>query len=117
MFDRAPSSFAVLPYVCDAVADRAAVMPDSGVTRGSDIITAYYLGASFVFVGRATLYGAIVGGLEGAQRAIQILQQEIAILLGQMGCASPANLGRHYLLSRLGAPNPLRDGAAMARSD
>jgi hypothetical protein len=33
-----------------------------GIRRGSDIVTALCLGASFCFVGRATLYGVAAGG-------------------------------------------------------
>ena len=54
-FDRAPASIEVLPGIKAAVGDRLAVMLDSGVRRGADIIVARCLGADFVFVGRATL--------------------------------------------------------------
>jgi (S)-mandelate dehydrogenase len=101
VLDRAPSTFAVFPFVRDAVAGRAAVMLDSGITRGSDILTAYCLGADFVFVGRATLYGAVVGGDAGVQRAIEILRQEVNILLGQIGCATPKELGPQFLFPSL----------------
>jgi L-lactate dehydrogenase (cytochrome)/(S)-mandelate dehydrogenase len=101
VLDRAPSSFEIFPHVRDAVGGRAVLMLDSGVTRGSDIVTAFCLGAQFVFVGRATLYGAVVGGLDGARRAIGILRDEIVQQLGQIGCATPDELGPHYLLSGL----------------
>ena len=101
VFDRAPSTFDIFPYVRDAVAGRAALMLDSGITRGSDIVIALCLGARFVFVGRATLYGAVVGGLDGARRAIEIFREELIQQLGQIGCASPAGLGPDFLFSSL----------------
>lgn len=101
VLDRAPSSFEIFPYVRDAVGGRAALMLDSGLTRGSDIVTAFCLGAQFVFVGRAALYGAVVGGVDGARRAIAILRDEVVQQLGQIGCASPAGLGPDYLLANL----------------
>ena len=65
-------------------------MLDSGVRRGADILTALCLGARFVFVGRATLYGAAAGGLAGVHRAIEILRKEIDLVMGQIGCPSLA---------------------------
>ena len=64
--DRAPASIEMLPHIKAAVGDRLIVMLDSGVRRGSDIIVARCLGADFVFVGRATLYGVAAAGLAGA---------------------------------------------------
>ena len=49
--DRAPASIEVLPGIKAAVGDRLAVMLDSGVRRGSDIIIARCPWRRFVFVG------------------------------------------------------------------
>jgi L-lactate dehydrogenase (cytochrome)/(S)-mandelate dehydrogenase len=89
----------MFPLIRAAVGDRVALMLDSGITRGSDIVTAFCLGARFVFVGRATLYGVAAGGAAGARRAIGILRNEVDIALGQIGCATPAELGERFLLS------------------
>jgi L-lactate dehydrogenase (cytochrome)/(S)-mandelate dehydrogenase len=96
--DRAPASIEVLPGIKAAVGDRLAVMLDSGVRRGSDIIIARCLGADFVFVGRATLYGVAAAGLAGATRALDILREEIDINLGLIGCPRFADLGPDFLL-------------------
>ncbi len=66
--DRAPASIAMLPPIVEAVGDRATVMLDSGIRRGSDIVTALCLGARFVFTGRATLFGLSAGGLPGVRK-------------------------------------------------
>jgi isopentenyl diphosphate isomerase/L-lactate dehydrogenase-like FMN-dependent dehydrogenase len=71
---------------------------DSGFRRGSDIVIARALGARFVFLGRALLYGVAAFGLPGATRAISILQQEIEITLRQIGCPSLEVLGPQFLL-------------------
>ncbi len=97
--DRAPASIEILPRIKAAVGDRLAVMLDSGVRRGSDIIVARCLGADFVFVGRATLYGVAAAGLAGATRALDILREEIDINLGLIGCPRFDELGGDYLLS------------------
>ncbi|MFZ3227315.1 MAG: alpha-hydroxy acid oxidase [Xanthobacteraceae bacterium] len=97
-FDRAPASIEVLPGIKAAVGDRLAVMLDSGVRRGADIIVARCLGADFVFVGRATLYGVAAAGVAGAGRALDILREEIDINLGLIGCPRFADLGPDFLL-------------------
>lgn len=96
--DQAPAALEMLPAICAAVGDKVAVMLDSGVRRGADILTALCLGARFVFVGRATLYGAAAGGLAGAQRAVEILRKEVDLVMGQMGCLSLDTLGAGCLL-------------------
>jgi (S)-mandelate dehydrogenase len=102
--DQAPAALDMLPAICAAVGDKMAVMLDSGVRRGADILTALCLGARFVFVGRATLYGAAAGGLPGAQKAIGILRKEIDLVMGQIGCPSLDGLGPGFLLQPAAPP-------------
>lgn len=96
--DCAPAPIEVFPAIRAAVGDRLTLMLDSGVRRGSDILTAWCLGARFVFVGRATLYGVVAGGRSGVRRAIDILRDEIDLVMGQLGCRTLEQLGPEYLL-------------------
>ncbi len=91
--DRTTSSVEAFPAIDAAVGDKMTLMLDSGIRRGSDIVTALCLGAKFCFVGRATLYGVAAGALPGARRAIAILRGEIDTLLSQLGCPNAAQLG------------------------
>ncbi len=95
--DQAPASLDVLPAIHAAVGDRLTVMLDSGVRRGADILIALCLGARFVFFGRPTLYGTVVGGVPGAAKAISILKNEIDLVMGQIGCPSLDQLGPDFL--------------------
>jgi isopentenyl diphosphate isomerase/L-lactate dehydrogenase-like FMN-dependent dehydrogenase len=97
--DRAPASIEVLPLIRAAVGDRLVVMLDSGVRRGSDIVVARCLGADFVFLGRATLYGVAAAGLAGAARALDIMREEIDTTLGLIGCPRFDELSPEFLLS------------------
>jgi len=97
--DRAPASIDMLPLISAAVGDRATVMLDSGIRRGSDIVAALCLGAKFVFTGRATLYGLSAGGLPGVRKAVAILRQELETTGRQMGCARMSDFGPHRLKS------------------
>jgi (S)-mandelate dehydrogenase len=96
--DQAPASLDALAAIRAQVAGRAALMFDGGVRRGGDIVTALCLGAQFVFVGRATLYGAAADGMAGVRSAIRILTDEIDRVMGQIGCARIAELDEKYLM-------------------
>jgi L-lactate dehydrogenase (cytochrome) len=74
--DGAVSPLRVLPEIA-AIAGDMPVMFDSGVRRGTDVLKALALGASFVFVGRPFLYAAAIGGEPGVRRGIDLLSEEI----------------------------------------
>lgn len=95
--DRAPASIDMLPGVVAAAGHKLTVMFDSGVRRGSDIVVARCLGAKFVFVGRATLYGVVAGGVPGALRAIDILKDEVDRTMGQIGCRNGDELKPEFV--------------------
>jgi (S)-mandelate dehydrogenase len=101
--DRAPSPLQVLPAICAAVGDRLEITLDGGVRRGSDVVIALCLGARMVFVGRPVLYGVAAGGGPGATKALEIFAQELATILGQIGCPRIADLGPHFLWPSLHA--------------
>ncbi len=84
--DSAAATLDVLPDIAEAVGDRATVILDSGVRRGSDIVKALALGAKAVLTGRATLYGTAVGGEAGALKAINILRNEADKTMAYTGC-------------------------------
>jgi (S)-mandelate dehydrogenase len=86
--DSAVASLDALPEIAEAVGERATVLLDSGVRRGSDIVKALALGAKAVLTGRATLYGTAVGGQEGAAHAISILRKEMDNTMAYTGCRS-----------------------------
>ncbi|HEY1228852.1 MAG TPA: alpha-hydroxy acid oxidase, partial [Ramlibacter sp.] len=86
--DGAVSPLQALPQVVAAVPDLA-VMMDSGVRRGSDVLKTIALGARFVFVGRPFLYAAAVGGEAGVAHGISILQQEIHRNMALLGITRP----------------------------
>jgi isopentenyl diphosphate isomerase/L-lactate dehydrogenase-like FMN-dependent dehydrogenase len=96
-FDPLPSPLSTLPAIKRAVQGAVPVMLDSGIRRGSDIVIAKCLGADFVFVGRATLYGTVAFGKAGAAKAIDILRQEIWLSLALIGCPEFAKLSGDFL--------------------
>lgn len=85
-YDRAPTALDLFPAVRSAVEPSIPVMLDGGIRRGSDVLACLGLGASFVFLGRAMLYGAVTGGEQGVAHAIAIIRDELDQLMGQVGC-------------------------------
>lgn len=72
---------------------------DGGIRRGSDLVAATALGADFCFTGRATIYGVAAGGRRGAQRAIDILQSDLAYTMAMVGCRSVPDITRDHVCS------------------
>jgi (S)-mandelate dehydrogenase len=95
--DQAPASLEALPAIKAAVGDKLTIMLDSGVRRGADILIAWCLGAQFVFFGRPTLYGAVVGGVPGVKKVVDIFRSEIDLVMAQIGCPSLDQLGPDFL--------------------
>ncbi|GAB7551569.1 alpha-hydroxy acid oxidase [Novosphingobium sp. 11B] len=97
-FDSSPPAIDVLAEIVDAVGDRTAVLFDSGVRRGADVIKALAIGAKAVLVGRATLYGCAAGGEHGARHAIDLLANEIDVAMAMVGVTRLEELDRSYLM-------------------
>jgi 4-hydroxymandelate oxidase len=85
--DYGPSTLEVLPEIVAAVNGRIPVLFDSGVRRGADIFKALALGANGVMLGRTTRWGLAAFGTAGAQRLIEIMQQELVQVAAAAGCA------------------------------
>ena len=75
--DGAMATLDALPEVVKAVDHQIPVLMDSGIRHGGDIAKALALGANGVLIGRASLYGAVAQSDQGAQRAIEILSEEL----------------------------------------
>jgi 4-hydroxymandelate oxidase len=92
--DYGPSTLEVLPEIVAAVNGRVPVLFDSGVRRGADIFKALALGANGVMIGRTTRWGLAAFGTAGAQRLIEILQQELVQVAGAAGCAKLSDINK-----------------------
>jgi L-lactate dehydrogenase (cytochrome)/(S)-mandelate dehydrogenase len=95
--DCAPSPISMLPAIRAAVGDRMTLMLDSGVRRGSDVITAKCLGAQACFFGRPTLYAVAALGQDGADQVFAIMRREIDAVLTQIGCGNFGDLTERFL--------------------
>jgi (S)-2-hydroxy-acid oxidase len=99
--DYGPSTLEVLPEIVAAVNGRIPVLFDSGVRRGTDIFKALALGASGVMIGRTTRWGLAAFGTAGAQRLIEILQQELVQVAAAAGCAKLSDINKTAVRANL----------------
>jgi L-lactate dehydrogenase (cytochrome) len=83
--DHVPATLEMLPAIADAVGDRAEILLDSGIRRGTDVLAALALGAQAVLVGRAYLYGLAAAGEPGVRFAIDVITDELRTALALVG--------------------------------
>jgi isopentenyl diphosphate isomerase/L-lactate dehydrogenase-like FMN-dependent dehydrogenase len=81
-----------LPEVVEAVTGRCEVYLDGGVRRGTDALKALALGARAVFVGRPVLWGLAADGAAGAQHALELLRDELALAMALAGRPTLASI-------------------------
>jgi len=86
-----------LPEIADALEGRGALLVDGGIRRGVDVATALALGADAVLVGRPALWGLAAAGNDGVARVLGLLQAELELTLGLLGCTGPSQLSREHL--------------------
>jgi L-lactate dehydrogenase (cytochrome) len=101
--DGAATPLRVLPGIVSE-AGSMTVMMDSGVRRGTDVLKALALGASFVWVGRPFFYAAAIGGERGVLHAIKLLREEIDRDMALLGINTLAEMQRELLITTL-TPN------------
>lgn len=92
--DAAPAPVSIVAEVARQVGGRCALMLDSGVRSGTDVLRALAHGAAFVFSGRSFYYGVGALGEKGGTHAIELFRDEIARGLAQLGCTQLSSLRR-----------------------
>jgi (S)-2-hydroxy-acid oxidase len=92
--DYGPSTLEVLPEIVAAVNGKVPIVFDSGIRRGADIFKALALGANAVMIGRTTRWGLAAYGIPGAQRLIEMLQQELVQAAAAAGCAKLSDINK-----------------------
>lgn len=86
--DAAPTSVESLRALPEEAKRKLAVMIDSGIRTGLDVVRSRALGAEFAFSGRSFFYGVGALGARGAGQVIEIFRDEITRTLQQLGCGS-----------------------------
>src|SRR6201996_6458243 len=92
--DYGPSTLEVLPEIVAAVNGRIPIVFDSGIRRGADIFKALALGANAIMLGRTTRWGLAAFGTAGAQRLIEMMQQELVQVAAAAGCTRLSDIDK-----------------------
>ena len=98
--DGALGSLDALPAVAEAVGSRLAVLFDSGIRGGADIVKALALGARAVLVGRPYVYGLALGGEAGVVHVLRALRTEFELSMRLAGLAQLSDLRPGVLVRR-----------------
>ena len=96
---------AVAPVV-EAVGPQVPVLVDGGIRRGSDVMKALASGARAVLVARPVMWGLAAYGADGVQGVVELLQTELARVMGCCGTPNPAAIGRSVIRVHLAVPPP-----------
>jgi glycolate oxidase len=81
-----------LAEIADVVGGRVPLIVDSGFRRGTDAIKALALGATLVAFGRTALWGFAVGGADGVQKVLRLLNEELVLNMKLAGQRSTSRL-------------------------
>jgi lactate 2-monooxygenase len=95
--DGAIGSLDALGPIAEAVGGELAVLFDSGIRRGSDVIKALALGADAVLLGRPFLWGLAVAGQEGVEAVLKMILGEFDLTMALCGYTRPDQLGPQAL--------------------
>jgi L-lactate dehydrogenase (cytochrome) len=91
--DGAIASLDALPAIAAAAGGDLAVLFDSGVRSGSDVIKALALGADAVCLGRPYIWGLALEGQRGVETVLRMVLAELDLTLALCGYTSPDQLG------------------------
>jgi L-lactate dehydrogenase (cytochrome) len=93
--DRTVAPVDLVAPVREAVGPAFTILVDSGVRHGADAVIALALGADAAVLGRAYLYGLMVGGEAGVDRALDLLIGQFRSTMQFLGMTSVAELRKH----------------------
>ncbi len=99
--DTAIAAIDALPEVVNAVGERAEVLVDGGVRRGTDIVKALALGARAVLLGRPILWGLAVNGEAGVRQVLEQMRQEFDLAMGLCGVRNVREISRDMVVKEV----------------
>lgn len=97
--DHGRATIDILPEVIAAVGGKAEILLDGGILRGTDVLKAVALGARAVTIGKLQGWGLAAGGQAGLVRALELLEDEVAVAMGLLGVTSVGELNPAYVCS------------------
>jgi lactate 2-monooxygenase len=95
--DGAIAALDALGTVVDAVGGELAILFDSGIRSGADVVKALALGADAVLLGRPYLWGLALEGQAGVETVLRMLLAELDLTMALTGHMSVDDLDRSAL--------------------
>ncbi|HET7445519.1 MAG TPA: alpha-hydroxy-acid oxidizing protein [Solirubrobacterales bacterium] len=90
--DGAIGSLDALPAIADAVGGELAVLFDSGVRSGADVLKALALGADAVCLGRPYIWGLALEGQAGVEAVLKMILAELDLTMALCGLTKPSEI-------------------------
>ncbi len=90
--DGAIASLDALPPIAEAAGDDLAILFDSGIRSGSDVIKALALGADAVCLGRPYIWGLALEGQAGVETVLKMILADFDLTMALSGYTEPAQL-------------------------
>lgn len=94
------STARALPAIADAVKGKLAILADSGVRTGLDVVRMLALGADAVMLGRAYVYALAASGHAGVLQLLTLIEKEMRVAMTLTGARSIAEIDSHLLAKR-----------------
>jgi L-lactate dehydrogenase (cytochrome) len=96
------SSARALPAIADAVKGQLAILADSGVRTGLDVVRMLALGADSVLLGRAYIYALAAAGGAGVSNLLELIEKEIRVAMVLTGAKTISEISADSLVRELG---------------
>ncbi|MDP3847215.1 MAG: FMN-dependent L-lactate dehydrogenase LldD [Pseudomonas sp.] len=96
------SSARALPAIADAVKGELAILADSGVRTGLDVVRMLALGADSVMLGRAYIYALAAAGGAGVSNLLELIEKEMRVAMVLTGAKSIRDISAGSLVRELG---------------
>ena len=96
------SSARALPAIAAAVKGQLAILADSGVRSGLDVVRMLALGADCVLLGRAFVYALAAAGGAGVSHLLELIDKEMRVAMVLTGAKSISEISADSLVRELG---------------
>ncbi len=93
------SSTRAMPAIADAVKGDIAILADSGVRNGLDVVRMIALGADVVLLGRAYIYALATAGERGVANLLNLIDKEMRVAMTLTGANTISRI-THESLAR-----------------
>lgn len=95
------SSARALPAIADAVKGEIAILADSGVRSGLDVVRMIALGADTVLLGRAFVYALASAGEAGVTHLLNLIEKEMRVAMTLTGARTVAEINHESLVQHV----------------